>query len=77
MAKGFKSVIEGVNPEIIIDLGLDVVIARHNATPENGATGTLAGHAAPGSLLVVSDGANSALYINTGTKAAPNWTAVS
>ena len=77
MAKGFKSIIEGTNPEIVSDLGLDVVIIRHNAAPTNGATGTMAGYAAPGSLLIVSDGANSALYINTGTKEAPNWTAVS
>ena len=69
-AKGFKLVIEGTNPEIVADIGGDVVIARHNAAPTSGAAGTLAGQAGPGSLLLTSTGA---AYLNTGTKDAPNW----
>ena len=76
MALGFKSVIEGVNPEIIIGLGHDVVIARHNAAPTDGVSGTLAGHAGPGSLLIVANGASSNIYQNRGTKDSPTWVAI-
>lgn len=77
MPKGFKSVIESVNPEVIIDLGLDVVIARHNAAPTSGASGTLAGIAGPGSLIIVTAGSSSNLYLNQGSKASPSWKAAS
>lgn len=71
MAKGWKSVLEGVNPEVIGDLGSDCVIARHNAAPVDGVSGTLAGVAGPGSLLIDVTGMN--LYINGGTKTSPAW----
>lgn len=41
--------------------------------PTNGASGTLAGMANPGDLLV--DTTNTVLYINKGTQASPNWSA--
>ena len=74
MAKGFKSIIEGVYPEVLADLGGDVVIARHNAAPTDGVSGTLAGVAGPGSLLLTTTGE---AYLNLGTKAAPAWKAIS
>ena len=76
MALGFKSVITGENPEIIIDLGYDVVVARHYEAPTDGVNGTLAGHAGPGSLLIVANGASSNIYQNRGTKDSPTWVAI-
>ncbi len=48
-------------------------IATNAGAPTNGTSGTLAGIAAVGSLLV--DVTNSVLYQNTGTVASPTWTA--
>lgn len=42
--------------------------------PTNGTSGTRAGSAYPGSLLI--DTTNKKLYINTNTKASPTWTVV-
>lgn len=44
-----------------------------NGAPTNGASGTGANFAAPGSFYT--DLNNGNLYVNTGTKAAPAWTA--
>lgn len=44
-------------------------------TPTNGTSGTLAGKAGVGALLL--DYTNGALYINTGTKASPLWSSAS
>ena len=71
MSLGHKSIVTGENPEIILDLGFNCVIARHNDTPTSGTTGTLVGHAGPGSLLV--DVTNKKWYVNVGTKASPSW----
>lgn len=73
LPRGAKGIIESVNPEIIHWLGDGVVIARHDAAPSDGETGTLAGEAGPGSLLLVTTGN---AYVNTGTIDAPTWTAV-
>lgn len=45
----------------------------HSGAPSNGTSGTLAGYALPGDLLIRTDSA--ALYQNTGTQASPTWTA--
>ena len=71
MSLGHKSIVTGENPEIILDLGADCVIARYNDTPTSGTTGTLVGQAGPGSLLV--DVTNKKWYVNVGTKASPSW----
>lgn len=71
MSLGHKSIVTGENPEIILDLGESCVIARHNAAPTSGTTGTLVGQAGPGSLLV--DVTNKKWYVNKGTKASPSW----
>lgn len=42
--------------------------------PTNGTSGTLAGYAGPGGLVV--DITNKFLYINTNTKASPTWVKV-
>ena len=42
--------------------------------PTNGTSGTLAGFAAKGALLI--DTTNAFLYINTNTQASPTWTKV-
>lgn len=70
MALGWKTIIEGVNPEVVAELGGDVVIIRHNAVPTNGVDGTGAGVAGPGSLVITTLGD---LYINTGSKESPAW----
>lgn len=71
LPRGPKQIIESVNPEIVFDAGGGVVIARHNDTPTSGASGTLAGLAGKGSLLLSSTGN---VYVNTGTDASPTWT---
>ena len=48
-----------------------VHIFSHAGIPTNGASGTMAGKAAKGSLCI--DSLNAALYQNTGTKASPTW----
>ena len=70
MSLGHKSIVTGENPEIILDLGADCVIARHNAAPTSGATALLRS-GGPGSLLV--DVTNKKWYVNVGTKASPSW----
>ena len=70
MALGWKTIIEGVNPEVVAELGANVVIIRHNAVPTNGVDGTGAGIAGPGSLVITTLGG---LYINTGSKESPTW----
>ena len=70
MSLGHKAIVTGENPEIILDLGLDVLIARHNEAPVDGAAGTLAGKAGKGSVIFSTNGNQ---YRNTGTKDAPVW----
>ena len=53
--------------------GDDVLITTIAAAPTNGTSGTLAGFAGPGSLLIRTD--TPTLYQNTNTKASPTWTA--
>ena len=45
----------------------------HSGAPTNGTSGTLAGYALPGDLLIRTD--TVALYQNTNTQASPTWTA--
>lgn len=73
MALGWKTIIEGVNPEVVAELGEGVVIIRHNAVPTNGADGTGAGVAGPGSLVISTLGN---VYINTGSKESPTWSSL-
>lgn len=44
----------------------------HSGAPSNGTSGTLAGYAGPGALLITDE---PALYQNTNTLASPTWTA--
>ncbi len=62
---------------ILLDSGAGngALIATVDAAPTNGPTGTQAGFAPPGSLLV--DVTNKKLYQNTNTKASPTWTSQS
>lgn len=53
-------------------LGGGLVIVTNAGAPSNGTSGTGAGVAGPGSLLV--DSTNCNLYQNTNTKASPTWT---
>ncbi|MFZ5650143.1 MAG: hypothetical protein ACOY4I_04725 [Bacillota bacterium] len=71
MAKGTKQIIEGTNPEVVCDYGNDVVLIIHNAVPTDGASGTGAGVAGPGSLCINRTAGN--IYINANTKASPTW----
>ena len=50
----------------------DTVIVRLGAFPVNGTSGSFAGTAGKGSLLI--DDLHGGLYQNTGTKASPTWT---
>lgn len=59
-----------------VHIGAGVWIFQGTAAPTDGASGTGAGFAGPGSLYVRTSGSNSKLFINTGTKAAPTWTVV-
>lgn len=54
--------------------GNNVLLMRNAGAPTNGTSGTGAGNAGPGSLLI--DTTNSKLYINTNTLASPTWTVV-
>lgn len=73
--KGWKHVIEGSTVEVVADLGTDVILAvLRSGDPVNGTTGTLAGIAGPGSLLIAVNGKK--LHINTNTKSSPTWTVV-
>lgn len=47
---------------------------RNAGTPSNGTSGTLAGTAGPGALLL--DTTHLKLYINTGTLDSPTWVSV-
>lgn len=49
-------------------------IYQNAGTPTNGTSGTYAGIAPKGALLV--DTTNAVLYINTNTQASPTWTVV-
>src|SRR5690348_7284267 len=49
-------------------------IFTNAGAPTNGTSGTQAGVAGPGSLLI--DTTNKAFYQNTNTKASPTWTAL-
>jgi hypothetical protein len=52
----------------------DIAILTLADAPTDGTSGTAAGKAGPGCLLI--DTNNKILYINTGTKASPTWTKV-
>ena len=52
----------------------ETFILPFNAAPVNGTSGTFAGFAGPGTLLIRTD--TPTLYINTNTKASPTWTVV-
>jgi hypothetical protein len=47
-----------------------------NGTPVNGTSGTAAGIANPGDLLIADDGGTVTLYLNTNTSLSPTWTAL-
>lgn len=51
-----------------------VLVQVNAGAPSNGTSGTLAGYAGKGMLLI--DTTNGKLYINTNTKASPTWTVV-
>lgn len=53
---------------------LDLAIVTNAGAPTNGTSGTFAGQAGPGCLLI--DTTNAILYINTNTKLSPTWTKV-
>lgn len=53
----------------------NLAILANAGAPTNGTSGTFAGKAGPGCMVV--DTTNAVLYINTGTKASPVWVAVS
>lgn len=55
----------------IIDETQDTVIGFHHGSPTDGTSGTWAGVAGKGSLLI--DTSNGRLNINTNTKASPTW----
>jgi hypothetical protein len=46
-------------------------VRRFGGAPVNGVSGTFAGQAPPGALLVRTD--TGVVYANTGTKASPAW----
>ena len=50
----------------------DVQVVTNAGAPSNGTSGTAAGVAKPGSLLI--DTVNGAIYIYTNTKDSPTWT---
>ena len=52
----------------------NLLTAVNAGAPSNGTSGTLAGYAGKGCLLI--DTTNAKLYINTNTKASPTWTVV-
>lgn len=52
----------------------DLAIITNAGAPTNGTSGTFAGMAGKGCLLI--DTTNAKLYINTNTKASPTWTVV-
>lgn len=51
-----------------------IFIGTNAGAPTSGTSGTFAGVAGPGSLLI--DTTNTKLYINTNTQASPTWTVV-
>ena len=51
-----------------------LAILTNEGAPTNGTSGTFAGQAGPGCLLI--DVTNKFLYINTNTQASPTWTKV-
>lgn len=50
----------------------DLVVISNAGVPTDGASGTGAGVAQPGSLCI--DTTNFDIYMNTGTQASPTWT---
>ena len=54
----------------------DIVVLAGTAAPTNGASGTGAGVAGPGSLYIQQSGSTSTLQINTNTLASPTWSAI-
>ena len=56
--------------------GGQVIVFTGSAAPTDGASGTGAGVAAPGSLYIRASTTNSKAYINTNTTASPTWTVV-
>lgn len=52
----------------------DIGIVLTDGAPTSGTSGSFAGHAGIGCLLI--DKVNGKLYINTNTKASPTWTVV-
>lgn len=60
----------------VLETVTDLCILAGTAAPTDGASGTGAGEAGPGSLYIRQSGANSVLYINTNTLASPTWTIV-
>lgn len=57
-----------------IRFGNNVGVFPRSGAPTSGTSGTLAGVAGPGSLLLRTDGT---LYVNSNTKASPTWSVVS
>jgi len=57
-------------------VGNDVWVRSGVGAPTDGASGTGAGKAGPGSLYMDATATTGKLYINTGTKASPTWTVV-
>ena len=55
-----------------IHLGEDVWILTFAGVPTNGTSGTGAGYAGIGTIII--DRTNGALYVNSNTKASPTWT---
>lgn len=53
-----------------------IYIKRTTGAPVNGGSGTYAGVAPAGALLVNTFAGEVKLYINTNTKASPTWTVV-
>lgn len=52
----------------------DAPIVTNASVPTNGTSGTYAGLAGPGAILI--DVTNANLYVNTNTKASPTWTRI-
>ena len=68
---GFKAVDKDFYKKAVVRLVEDVVLHVMSGAPVDGASGTLAGTAGPGSIALSTNGN---IYSNTGTKASPTWT---
>lgn len=69
---GFKAVDKDFYKKAVVRLVEDIVLHVMSGAPVDGASGTLAGIAGPGSIVLSTNGN---IYSNTGTKASPTWTA--